>query len=71
MDYNRPLNASKANPKVHIGLILVPGIHTGSEKASKSPLLLNPGMDILDHFFPYLNLPRVLDHPSQVLVKFL
>jgi pimeloyl-ACP methyl ester carboxylesterase len=43
MDYNRPLNASKDNPKVHIGLILVPGIHTGSEKASKSPLLINPG----------------------------
>lgn len=43
MDYNRPLNASKDNPKVHLGLILVPGMHPGSEKASKSPLLINPG----------------------------
>jgi pimeloyl-ACP methyl ester carboxylesterase len=43
MDYNRPLHASKDNPKVHIAIILVPGIHTGPEKASKSPLLLNPG----------------------------
>lgn len=43
MDYNRPLDSSKDNPKVHIALILVPGVHTGSEKASKSPLLLNPG----------------------------
>jgi pimeloyl-ACP methyl ester carboxylesterase len=43
MDYNRPLTASKDNPKVHIGLILVPGNHSGSEKASKSPLLINPG----------------------------
>jgi len=43
MDYNRPLNASKDNPKVHIAMILVPGIHTGAVKASKSPLLVNPG----------------------------
>jgi pimeloyl-ACP methyl ester carboxylesterase len=43
MDYNRPLSASKDNPKVHIGLILVPGMHSGREKASKSPLLINPG----------------------------
>jgi pimeloyl-ACP methyl ester carboxylesterase len=43
MDYNRPLTASKDNPKVHIGLILIPGLHSGSEKNSKSPLLLNPG----------------------------
>jgi hypothetical protein len=27
----------------HIGMILIPGIHTGSEKVSKSPLLVNPG----------------------------
>jgi pimeloyl-ACP methyl ester carboxylesterase len=43
MDYHRPLNASKDNPKVHIGLVLVLGTHTGTEKASKSPLFLNPG----------------------------
>jgi pimeloyl-ACP methyl ester carboxylesterase len=43
MDYHRPLNGSKCNPKVHIGLVLVPGIHTGTEKVSKSPLLINPG----------------------------
>jgi pimeloyl-ACP methyl ester carboxylesterase len=42
MDYHRPLNASKDNPKVHIALLLVPGIHTESE-VSKSPMLLNPG----------------------------
>ncbi|KAH8668263.1 Alpha/Beta hydrolase protein [Tricladium varicosporioides] len=43
MDYNRPLNASKDNPKVHIAVVLVPGVHVGKEKASTSPLLLNPG----------------------------
>jgi pimeloyl-ACP methyl ester carboxylesterase len=43
MDYNRPLTASKDNLKVHIGLIYVPGNHSGSGKASKSPLLINPG----------------------------
>jgi pimeloyl-ACP methyl ester carboxylesterase len=43
MDYHRPLNASEDNPKVHIALLLAPGNHTGSEKHSKSPLLLNPG----------------------------
>jgi hypothetical protein len=43
MDYNRPLNASKDNPKVHIALTLVPGKHTGPKKHSTSPLLLNPG----------------------------
>lgn len=42
MDYHRPLNASKDNPKVHIALLLVPGKHTES-KVSKSPMLLNPG----------------------------
>ncbi|KAI6708490.1 hypothetical protein JHW43_008986 [Diplocarpon mali] len=43
MDYNRPLNASSNNPKVHIALLLVPGKHKGSRKASTSPLILNPG----------------------------
>jgi hypothetical protein len=43
MDYNRPLNASWDNPKVHIALLLVPGAHNGPKKASTSPLLLNPG----------------------------
>jgi pimeloyl-ACP methyl ester carboxylesterase len=43
MDYHRPLNASKNNPKVHIAMILVPGNHTKTKKFSKSPLLLNPG----------------------------
>ncbi|KAG4437872.1 hypothetical protein IFR05_006632 [Cadophora sp. M221] len=43
MDYNRPLNASADNPKVHIALLMVPGRHNGYRKASVSPLLLNPG----------------------------
>lgn len=43
MDYHRPLNASLDNPKVHIALVLVPGIHTGPKPYSTSPLLLNPG----------------------------
>lgn len=43
MDYNRPLNASADNPKVHIALVLVPGKHSGAQKASTSPLILNPG----------------------------
>ncbi|TGO27764.1 hypothetical protein BPAE_0037g00490 [Botrytis paeoniae] len=42
MDYQRPLNESDDNPKVHIALILIPGNHTG-DKFSESPLLLNPG----------------------------
>ncbi|PVH79184.1 alpha/beta-hydrolase [Cadophora sp. DSE1049] len=43
MDYNRPLNASADNPKVHIALVLVPGKHQGTQQASTSPLVLNPG----------------------------
>jgi pimeloyl-ACP methyl ester carboxylesterase len=43
MDYNRSLSASPENPKVHLALILVPGIHTGSKPYSTSPLLINPG----------------------------
>jgi len=43
MDYDRPLNESQSNPKVHLALILKPGTHTGSKKFSKSPLILNPG----------------------------
>jgi len=43
MDYHRPLNASKDNPKVHIALLMVPGTHNGPRKFSTSPLLLNPG----------------------------
>lgn len=43
MDYNRPLNASKDNPKVHIALILAPGQHSSPDEYSVSPLLLNPG----------------------------
>ncbi|KAJ5050550.1 uncharacterized protein L3040_002427 [Drepanopeziza brunnea f. sp. 'multigermtubi'] len=43
MDYNRPLNTSSANPKVHIALLLIPGKRKGSSRSSTSPLLLNPG----------------------------
>ncbi|KUJ21744.1 alpha/beta-hydrolase [Mollisia scopiformis] len=43
MDYHRPLNESKDNPKVHIALLMVPGKHPIWEKQSKSPLLINPG----------------------------
>ena len=44
MDYNRPLNASKDNPKVDIALLMVPGRnHINSSKYSTSPLLINPG----------------------------
>ena len=44
MDYNRPLNASKDNPKVHIALSMVPGPeHVRTGKYSESPLLINPG----------------------------
>ncbi|PBP18219.1 proteinase [Diplocarpon rosae] len=41
--YNRPLNSSSSKPKVHIALLLVPGKHTVSRKASTLPLILNPG----------------------------
>lgn len=44
MDYNRPLNASKDNPKVDVALFLVPGRnYTSTGKYSRSPLLINPG----------------------------
>lgn len=44
MDYHRPLNVSKDNPKVHIALIMLPGRnHATTKKYSTSPLLLNPG----------------------------
>ncbi|KAM3075462.1 hypothetical protein ACMFMG_007609 [Clarireedia jacksonii] len=43
MDYHRPLNASEDNPKVHLALIMLPGVRTDAEAFSKSPLLLNPG----------------------------
>ncbi|TVY47845.1 Tripeptidyl aminopeptidase [Lachnellula occidentalis] len=43
MDYHRPLNPSKDNPKVHVALILIPGIHEKPDSHSASPLLINPG----------------------------
>ena len=44
MDYNRPLNVSQDNPKVHIFITLIPGAgHEESGKYSSSPLLVNPG----------------------------
>jgi pimeloyl-ACP methyl ester carboxylesterase len=44
MDYNRPLNESKDNPKVDIAMILLPGRnHTKTGEYSVSPVLINPG----------------------------
>lgn len=45
MDYNRPLNQSKANPKVHLALVLSPAAGRTEDPASfaESPLLINPG----------------------------
>ncbi|KAI1414552.1 alpha/beta-hydrolase [Hypoxylon sp. FL1857] len=45
MDYHRPLNESADNPKVHIALVLKPGINRTEDPASysESPLLINPG----------------------------
>jgi hypothetical protein len=43
MDYHRPLNASRDNPKVHIALIMLPGVRAETEGFSKSPMLINPG----------------------------
>lgn len=44
LDYNRPLHASKSNPKVHIALVLLPGKnHTEAGTWSESPMLINPG----------------------------
>ncbi|KAK6219741.1 hypothetical protein QIS74_05243 [Colletotrichum tabaci] len=45
MDYQRPLNVSSDNPKVHIAMVLLPGLGNGLEtrRFSESPLLLNPG----------------------------
>jgi pimeloyl-ACP methyl ester carboxylesterase len=44
LDYNRPLHASKSNPKVHIALVMLPGRnHTETGTWSESPMLINPG----------------------------
>lgn len=45
MDYHRPLNASADNPKVHIALVMKPGISRTKDPLSysESPLLINPG----------------------------
>ncbi|KAI1801406.1 TAP-like protein-domain-containing protein [Daldinia bambusicola] len=45
MDYHRPLNQSANNPKVHIALVLKPGVNRTEDPASysESPLLVNPG----------------------------
>ncbi|KAL7625808.1 hypothetical protein AAE478_005031 [Parahypoxylon ruwenzoriense] len=45
MDYNRPLNESADNPKVHLALVMKPGSHRiySPSAYSESPLLLNPG----------------------------
>ncbi|KAI1811584.1 TAP-like protein-domain-containing protein [Poronia punctata] len=46
MDYSRPLNDSADNPKVHLALVMLPGIgHTQQDPSAyaETPLLLNPG----------------------------
>ncbi|KAK1989367.1 TAP-like protein-domain-containing protein [Colletotrichum cereale] len=45
MDYQRPLNQSSDNPKVHIAMVLLPALGHGLEtgRFSESPLLVNPG----------------------------
>ncbi|KAK1964290.1 alpha/beta-hydrolase [Colletotrichum sublineola] len=45
MDYQRPLNRSSDNPKVHIAMVLLPALGHGLEtgRFSESPLLVNPG----------------------------
>ncbi|KAI1444780.1 alpha/beta-hydrolase [Annulohypoxylon stygium] len=45
MDYHRPLNESADHPKVHLALVLKPGINRTEDPSSfgESPLLINPG----------------------------
>ncbi|KAI1266471.1 Alpha/Beta hydrolase protein [Xylariaceae sp. FL1019] len=45
MDYNRPLNESAANPKVHLALVLLPGANRTDDPFSfaEAPLIFNPG----------------------------
>ncbi|KAI1503612.1 TAP-like protein-domain-containing protein [Biscogniauxia marginata] len=45
MDYHRPLNESLDNPKVHIALVMTPGVNRTVDPSSysDSPLLINPG----------------------------
>ncbi|KAI0883232.1 alpha/beta-hydrolase [Annulohypoxylon maeteangense] len=45
MDYHRPLNESADHPKVHLALVLKPGIGRTEDPSSfgQSPLLINPG----------------------------
>lgn len=45
MDYHRPLNGSASNPKVHIALVMKPGLKRTKDPASysESPLIINPG----------------------------
>ena len=74
MDYHRSLNESENNSKVHIALILYPGNHNWSKKASTSPLLLNSGgpggsgvgiaLDLGD------NIQKVLADDSQDIIGF-
>ncbi|KAF9881286.1 hypothetical protein CkaCkLH20_01436 [Colletotrichum karsti] len=45
MDYQRPLNQSSDNPKVHVAMVLLPAPGHGldTRRFSESPLVLNPG----------------------------
>ncbi|KAI5917558.1 TAP-like protein-domain-containing protein [Camillea tinctor] len=45
MDYHRPLNESSDNPKVHIAIVLTPGVNRTRDPStySESPLIVNPG----------------------------
>ncbi|KAI0145205.1 Alpha/Beta hydrolase protein [Xylariaceae sp. FL1272] len=45
MDYDRPLNESAANPKVHLALVLLPGADRTDDPSSyaEAPLIFNPG----------------------------
>ncbi|KAI1326815.1 alpha/beta-hydrolase [Xylariaceae sp. FL0255] len=46
MDYDRPLSSSANNPKVHLALILVPGVNRDFDDPpsfASSPVLTNPG----------------------------
>ncbi|EJT80511.1 hypothetical protein GGTG_00507 [Gaeumannomyces tritici R3-111a-1] len=45
MDWNRPLNASAAHPKVHIAMVMLPGDGHSLESGrfAASPVIMNPG----------------------------
>ncbi len=73
MDYNRPLNQSKSNPKVYIGLMMLPGTHSGSQNYSASPVIFNfggPGVSGVAYFQDLATALQTVTGTGQDIVTF-